>query len=80
MKTCSISFSSSIARCPSLDHWISRSKNSLQALVYEVIDIESDEDSAIIEKELNKLKKGKAVMDVSDGHLNGYSKVQQLLL
>lgn len=58
-------------------------EKTLQAFVHEVIDIDSDEDvadSAIIEKELNKIKKGKAVVDVSDGHLNGHSKVRYQLL
>ncbi|OWM88661.1 hypothetical protein CDL15_Pgr002428 [Punica granatum] len=47
-----------------------------EPFVHEVIDIDDDEDpgdAVIIEKELNKIKKGKAVMDVSDGRLNGYS-------
>lgn len=54
----------------------------MQAFVYEVIDDDSDEDiadSAIIEKELDKLKKGKAKVDASNDHLNGYSTVQYII-
>ncbi|KAK4752519.1 hypothetical protein SAY87_021317 [Trapa incisa] len=46
-----------------------------EALVYEIIDIESDEEidnSGIIQKELKG--KGKAMMDISHSPLNGYSK------
>lgn len=53
-------------------------KKTLQAFVHEVIDIDSDEDiadSAIMETELNEIKKGKSVMDVSGGLLNGHSEV-----
>lgn len=49
-----------------------------QGFVHEVIDVEKDEniaDSSINVRELNKLKKGKAVMDVSDGPINSYSEV-----
>lgn len=51
---------------------------TFQAFVQEVINVDKAEDnadSAINVKEPDNIKKGKAVMDVSDGHLNGDSGV-----